>query len=151
MTSQVDPGDVLLYVKSEDHIRCVLPPDAHDEAIAASRASGYYTFWPGGWAGHATGSSQALYMGSLGNKPVLDKELPEDEVEAIRRVGAAIAAKSKRLHIVDVGTESSLRRYIEEHLHHLKRFPVLVRPDGRRLEGCDEFTDEKLESFLTDA
>lgn len=146
----MDPRDVLIYIRTEETIRWVLPPEAHDEAIAGLRDSGYYTFLPGVYSGHAGSTSTVFDPGSLENKPVRGEEVPEDEEEAIRRAGFAVVAHGRRLHVVDVGKESALRRMIAEHLHHLRRFPVLVRPDGRRLEGADEFTEEKLAAFLAD-
>ncbi len=147
----LDDRDVLLYVKSEDMIRMVLPPDAGDAAIQSLRANGYYSFpmSVSGFGGHwGTGSS--FDAGNFGNKPVRATELPEEEEDAIGRVWTAIHEKGKRLHIVDVGKESALRRVIDEHLHHLRTFPVLVRPDGRRLEGLENFDEKRLENFLSD-
>lgn len=150
MTELVQPGDVLIYIKSEDVVRRVLPSDAHDEAIGALRAGGYYTFFPAGYGGHAGPSPAAYDTAHYGHKPIMGKEVPEAEEDAIERAGATVFAHGRRLHVVDVGTESALRRIISEHLHHLKNFPVLCRPDGRRLEGTDEFTQENLEKFLRD-
>ncbi len=53
------------------------------------------------------------------------------------------------LHLVDVGKESGPRKYIEEHLHHQRGFPVLLRSDGQRLEGLAELTPDKVASFLS--
>jgi hypothetical protein len=146
----LDHRDVLLYIKSEDIVVRVLPPDAADEAIRSLRANGHYSLPPGqGYSGH-WGTGSFFDAGRFGNKPVRAKELPEGEEDAIRRVWAAVQEKGKRLHIVDVGKESALRRVIGEHLHHLQNFPVLVRLDGRRLEGVENFTEAGLEKFLSD-
>lgn len=146
--TEVTDRDVLMYVKSEEVIRWVLPPDAQDEGLRAFRAGGYYTCWlQPGYGGHSAGSF--FEAGHFENKPVRDKQLPEGESDAIDRACAAIYAHGKSLHIVDVGKESALRRVIEEHLHHLHSFPVLVRLDGRRLEGIESFTQESLEEFLS--
>jgi hypothetical protein len=139
--------DVLMFVKSEDIIRLVLPPDAHDEALRSVHAEGFYSSPPGQFGGHMGPSSDAGYFGS---KPVREKEIPEAEAEAIRRASRAVSLRHKTLHVVDVGKESPLRRVIEEHLHQLHDFPVLMRPDGRRLEGAGNFTDENLAKFLSD-
>ncbi|MFZ0892431.1 MAG: hypothetical protein WB778_03910 [Thermoplasmata archaeon] len=141
--------DVLIYVKSESFIRWVLPPDAQDEGLRAFRGSGYYTCPViGNWGGHSAGIDHNA--GYFGNRPVRDKEIPEEEAAAIDRAWVALRARGKTIHIIDVGKESPLRRVIEEHRHHLRSFPVLVRHDGRRLEGCPNFSKESLEKFLSD-
>lgn len=147
--TDVQRSDVLMFVKSESHIVAVLPPDYQNEAIASTRSTGGYTFPP--ITGHASGGGQAAWGESLGGRPIHQTELPADEEMALDRVARALAAKAGRLHVVDVGKQSSLRRYIEDRLHHLTNFPVLVRPDGRRLEGCSSFTDSNLAKFLADA
>ena len=151
MVELVHSRDVLLYIKSEEVIRLVLPSDAHDAALAALRDGGYYTYY--GLAAHSASSGlseTAFKAGHFENRPVMGQEIPESEDEAIRRAGMAVVAHGRRMHVVDVGKESAPRRIIEEHLHHLKRFPVLCRPDGRRLEGADQFTQENLEQILRD-
>lgn len=151
MPVSVDRRDVLLYLNSYRILR-TLPPDAHDAAIRGMQQSGTYKFSPFlSWAG--TGPISARPMldpGRYGNKPVSGTELTADEEAAVQLVWKLVGEKGKSVHIVDVGKESALRRFIQEHLHHLRRFPVLVRPDGRRLEGIEEFTPEKLENFLSD-
>jgi hypothetical protein len=142
-----------MFIKTERVIRAVLPPDARDPLIAGLESHGFYTFnaGPGGWAGHgAILGDTAFDAGRMGHKPILDEELPEQEVEATRLVFQVLHQRRRTVHVVDVGRQSSFHRFIEEHLHHLREFPVLVRPDGRRLEGCREFTPEKLEQFLSD-
>lgn len=149
---RVDRKDVLMFVNSLRIVR-TLPPDAQDEALRALRDGGHYPFWAGtfGYAGHGGASGSTLWdSGRYGGKPIVENELTPDEEEAIRLVLRLVQERSKTLHIVDVGKETAFRRFIEEHRHHLRRFPVLVRPDGRRLEGIEEFTSEKLEAFLSD-
>jgi hypothetical protein len=144
----LDHRDVLMYVKSENIVRWVLPPDAQDEALRGLRSHAFYCIPPAGnWGGHMGTNFDAGYFG---NKPVRDKEIPEAEADAIRRAVTAVYGKGKKLYIVDVGKESALRRVIAEHLHHLHSFPVLMRLDGRRLEGAQNFSQENLETFLSD-
>jgi hypothetical protein len=146
--STVNERDVLLYVKSEDVIRMVLPPDAQDEALRAYRAHGYCTAPLGSLRGLPIAPGPGA--GYFGNKPIRDKEIPEGEQEVIQRVLAAAHHQGRDLHIVDVGKESALRRLIEEHLHKIRKYPVLVRPDGRRLEGIESVREEELQRFLSE-
>jgi hypothetical protein len=151
MTASVDSRDVLLYVRSDDVIRRVLPRDAQDEGIRAFHEHGYATVYAQPWGGHSGFYGPTAFdSGRFGGKPVVDKELSEAEVDAVRLVQKVANEKGRTLHIVDVGKESAPRRFIEEHLHHLRHFPVLLRPDGRRLEDIQDFTQENLEKFLSD-
>jgi hypothetical protein len=153
MPTKVAHEDVLMFIRSTRVIEYVTPPNARDAAIAGLTESGHYTFTPaaGSYAIHGGIFGGTVFdSGRYGNKPILDKELPQDEIDATRAVFRAAHAKHRTVHVVDVGRESALREYISEHLHHLKSFPVLMRPDGRRLEGCANCTPEKLEKFLAD-
>jgi hypothetical protein len=148
--AELDPRDVLMYIKSEETIVKVFPPNSHQEIIEAIRTNGYSTLTPNSVYGGGRLTGYAVDAENFSNKPLRAKELPEAEEDACRRAWDEIRAKGKTLHVVDVGKESALRRVIAEHLHHLHHFPVLVRPDGRRLEGVQSFTAEALETFLTD-
>jgi hypothetical protein len=146
-----DDRDVLMYVKSENIIRLVLPPNAQDAGIQAFREHGFLTHQPIFYSGHSGFVGSSVFdSGSFANKPVMDKELSEREAGAVRLVLKVVRERSKTIHIVDVGKESALRRLIVDHLHHLRNVPVLVRPDGRRLEGVQNFSEERLERFLSD-
>jgi hypothetical protein len=134
--------DLLLYVKEVRVILRVLGPADRDQAFASLSTTG---MWP---LNRTMITPGRMDGGNFDGKPVIHDEIPEDEAEAIHCAWDAAHKRNFRLHIVDVSKESSLRRVIEEHLHHLKAFPVLVRKDGQRLEGCTEFTPEKLDKFL---
>jgi hypothetical protein len=152
VTADVDRRDVIMYVNSLKLLH-VLPPDARDDAISSMSEHGHYTFTaPGGWAGTHGGyiGSTLFDTGRYGGKPITGEELTEEEKDAIGRVLRLVHEHGRKLHLVDIGKETSFHRYIEVHLHHLRDFPVLVRPDGRRLEGITQFTKDKLAAFLND-
>jgi hypothetical protein len=152
MEANVGHEDVLMFIKSVRVIESVLPPDARDAAIGNLEKHGEYTFIPGpGYAVHGGFVGSSVFdAGRMGGSAIMDQELPEDEVEATRTVFRVAHAKGRTVHVVDVGRESSIRRYISEHVHHMTRFPVLMRPDGRRLDGSDNCTPENLAKFLAD-
>jgi hypothetical protein len=153
MTAKVAPEDILMFIKSTRVIEFVTPPGARDAAILGLQQRGQYTFFagPAPFAIHGgISGSTAFDSGQYGGKPIFDDQLPQDEVEATRNVFQAAHAKRRTVHVVDAGRETPLREYISEHLHRLKSFPVLIRPDGRRLEGAANCTPEKLEKFLAD-
>ena len=151
MSAQVAARDVLLYVDSHSIVR-VLPPDAQDECVRGLQAQGFYTFARGPFLTGTGGFSGSTVFDAhrFGSKPVRGTELSPDEQKVVQDVWKQAHAQGRNLHIVDVGKESELHRYIQEHRRHLRRFPVLVRPDGRRLEGVEAFTPENLAHFFTD-
>jgi hypothetical protein len=148
MSPKLDSQDVLMYVDSHRVIGA-LPPDAQDEAFRNLQEHGYMTFAFGFGAHQATGRLP-YDAGRFGNKPIRENELSDEEYETIRLVWKIAHERGKRVHIVDVAKESDLRRYFQEHLRHLRNYPVLFRVDGRRLEGIQEFTEEKLKGFFSD-
>jgi hypothetical protein len=150
MSSEVRPADVIMYVNSHQVVG-TMPPDARDAVIDGLQQHGYYTFFASGVVGHGGAAGSTVYSGGhFENRPIEGSSLSEDDEKAIDLVWKLVRQHEKTVHIVDVGRETGFHRYIEEHRHHLKQFPVLVRPDGRRLEGIGQFTDENLEVFLRD-
>lgn len=153
---KLHPSDVLMFVKSTNEIMLITPPDARNEVMAAWEKSGYASFAAGGGgvfvtAGRGGSPGETTYgEGRFGNKPIYHKELPEDQAAAIRLVYRKVHEKGRTLHLVDVGKESAPRRLLAEHLKHLRSFPVLMRPDGRRLEGPAAITEARLDEFLAD-
>ncbi len=153
MPVKVAREDVLMFLRSTRVIELVTPPDTHPDVALAIARDGCYSVAaaPNPYRGRVlVGGAPSVGEGGFSNQGVVDKELSEEEVEAAAAVFRAARAKGRTVHVVDVGRESALREYISEHLHRLKSFPVLMRPDGRRLEGCANCTPEKLDRFLTD-
>lgn len=150
MPDSAERPEIILYLNSERVVR-ILPADARDAALGALHDRGENTFpLVGGWMGHAGASSTAFDSGNYARRPVISTELSEDEQEALRLVQKLVSEQHRQLHVVDLGQKSALHRLISEHLHHIRRFPALVRSDGRRLEGIEAFTPETLASFLSD-
>ena len=150
MSDPVRAGDVLMYINSLKIVR-VLPPDSRDAAIGALQDHGAYTFVPQGWSGHGGFLGDTPFnAGHYGGRPIETEELTEDEETAIRLVLTLAHDHGRSVHIVDIGRETSFHRYIEEHRHHLKQFPVLLRPDGRRLDGIEQFSRDRLGKFFSD-
>jgi hypothetical protein len=140
--------DLLLYVKSVRVIHDVLPAESRDAVYREVSSAGWAEIPPpmgGGFAAPISSSG-----GRLGREPEIETEIPEDEEAAIRVVWEVAHAKGRRLHLVDVGKESALRRVLEERVRHLREFPVLVRRDHARLEGPGAFTKQNLERFLSE-
>ncbi len=148
----LDRREVILDLNSERIVRA-LPPDYQDGVIASMQEKGFYTIPHATgvtWGGH-TGYVASTFFdaGRFGGKPIIERELSEEERTVIRTLLHLVRERGPTLHLVDVGKQSHLRRFVEEHLHPLREFPVLFRSDGQRLEGLAELTPDKVTSFLS--
>ena len=151
MDASIGREDVVLFVNSERIVK-VLPPDFRDRVTEGMHERGYYTF-PGAVGNPAMHGGfigdTVFNAGNFGGKPIISHELTEEEQETVRTVLRMVHAKGMTLHLVDVGKESHFRRIFAEHLHHLREFPVLIRHDGRRLDGFAAFTPEGITKLLS--
>ena len=76
------------------------------------------------------------------------QEMPEVEHDCIMRAWRIGHENGYAVRLIDVAEGSEFREWILRHKHDLKEFPVLLLPDGRRLHGPAEFTEERLSSIL---
>ena len=53
-----------------------------------------------------------------------------------------------RVRVVDVEKVGRIERLIAEHLRGVQKFPVLIAPSGRRLEGLEQFTIQELAALM---
>ncbi|MGA7922492.1 MAG: hypothetical protein WCA77_00740 [Thermoplasmata archaeon] len=109
---------------------------------------------PGAMGGRRTDVPEPnprLMTDETGTAPELrgNRTMPQEDLHCIEVAREAAERHGYHLHVVDVGEESIIHEKIEETVHHLKQFPALLHPSGRRLEGLDEFTVDRLDAFLT--
>jgi len=83
---------------------------------------------------------------ALGGNPVFF--LSDDQARCQALVEEAAAQRGYRLKVIDVEKVGRIERLIAEHLRGVQKFPVLISPLGRRLEGVDSFTDEALAAIM---
>jgi len=53
-----------------------------------------------------------------------------------------------RVRVVDIERVGRLERLVTEHLRGVQKFPVLISPLGRRLEGVEAFTEDELAAIM---
>lgn len=70
--------------------------------------------------------------------------LSDDQAHCLARTEEIAAKRGYGVEVVDVGRAGRLERLMVERLRGVQRFPVLVTPAGRRLEGVAAFTEEHL-------
>lgn len=70
--------------------------------------------------------------------------LSDDQARCLAISEELAKRRGYHLSIVDIGKSGRLERLVAERLRGVQRLPALVTPGGRRLEGPDSFTEERL-------
>jgi Lrp/AsnC ligand binding domain len=70
--------------------------------------------------------------------------LSDDQARAVAMAEELAAHRGYTIEVKDVARSNRLERLVTEHLRNVTTFPVLVAPDGTRLEGTSNFTEERL-------
>jgi len=78
-------------------------------------------------------------------------ELPRQQAFCVRLVLDIARRVGCPVHVVDVSRPSALHEVLETPPGETEGFPVLVRPDGARLSGEEEFTPGRVRQFLASA
>jgi len=124
--------ELVLYVQSKKAVTTFYrpPPSASRPAAA-----------PGTTAAPSAGDEPQ----SVG-EPVFF--LSDDQARCLALVEEIAAKRGFHVRVIDVEKVGRLERLITEHLRGVQKFPVLVSPLGRRLEGVEQFTEEELAAIM---
>jgi DNA-binding Lrp family transcriptional regulator len=126
--------ELTLYIQSKKAITsfyrppqspAVLPPDS----VAAAQST----------MGH--GAVQPDELNVPGEEVFF---LSDDQARCATLVEDLAGKRGYKVNVVDVGKAGRIERLVTEHLRGVQKFPVVVDPSGRRLEGVEEITEEKL-------
>lgn len=74
--------------------------------------------------------------------------LSDDQSRCVALVEEVAQKRGYRVRVVDIEKVGRLERLITEHLRGVQKFPVLISPLGRRLEGAEQFTEEELAAIM---
>ncbi len=74
--------------------------------------------------------------------------VPPDQLMCLERVVDALAGTTRAVRIVDVNGPGEDRSLVERYVSAADVLPILVRPDGTRIEGAEAFTRRRLLDFL---
>lgn len=74
--------------------------------------------------------------------------LSDDQARCVAHAEEIAARRGYHIKIVDIEKVGRVERLIAEHLRGVQTFPVLISPKGPRLEGSDQFTDERLSELM---
>jgi hypothetical protein len=70
--------------------------------------------------------------------------LSDDQARAVALTEELANQRGYLIEVKDIAKAGRLERIVTEHLRHVTAFPVLIAPDGRRLEGSANFTEERV-------
>jgi DNA-binding Lrp family transcriptional regulator len=133
-TSMPDESrELVLYVQSKKAITTFYRPPT-------SEARG--PFVGPGASPAASGSDEGQTVG----EPVFF--LSDDQSRCMALVEEIGAKRGYHVRVVDIEKVGRLERLITEHLRGVQKFPVLISPLARRLEGVDQFTEEELAAIM---
>jgi len=70
--------------------------------------------------------------------------LSDDQARCLAITEEIAKRRGYHVNVVDIGKAGRLERLVAERLKGVQHLPVLVTPGGRRIEGTDAFTEERL-------
>jgi DNA-binding Lrp family transcriptional regulator len=74
--------------------------------------------------------------------------LSDDQARCQALVEDMANQRGYRVRVIDIERVGRLERLVTEHLRGVQKFPVLISPLGRRLEGVDAFTEDELAAVM---
>ncbi len=101
--------------------------------------------------GGAMGTSATPTRGADDAELIADSPvyfLSDDQARCAALVEEFARRRGYDLKVVDIERAGRLERMVAEHLKGVQTFPVLLAPNGRRLEGIDAFTEEAIAELM---
>jgi DNA-binding Lrp family transcriptional regulator len=74
--------------------------------------------------------------------------LSDDQARCQALVEEVAAQRGYHIRVVDIERAGRIERLVAEHLRGVQKFPVLISPLGRRLEGVEAFTEDELAAIM---
>ena len=126
-----DIRELTLYVQSKKAITSFYrPATTASETILAPGASA-----PSAGSGDAVAEQTVLF-------------LSDDQARCQALTEEIAAQRGYHLRVIDIERVGRLERLVAEHLRGVQKFPVLISPLGRRLEGIEAFTEDELAAIM---
>ncbi len=128
-----------------------MPEDAHELVLYVQSKKAVSTFYrpPGPAAGPlvppTSGNVGDAATDAAGSTVFF---LSDDQARCVALVEETARDRGYRVRVVDTEKVGTIERLIAEHLRGVQHFPVLISPQGPRLEGVGAFTDEALAALM---
>ncbi len=125
--------ELVLYVQSKKAVTTFYrPPPSSSRGPIAGPST----------AAAPSGSEESQSVG----EPVFF--LSDDQSRCMALTEEIAGKRGFHVRVVDVEKAGRLERLITEHLRGVQKFPVLISPLGRRLEGVEQFTEDDLAAIM---
>ena len=128
-----DAREITLYVQSKKAVTTFYRPSAQS---------------PGGTGFASSGGAGPSSDGDIAVSDSPVYFLSDDQSRCVALVEEVAGHRGYRVTVVDIEKVGRLERLVTEHLRGVQKFPVLISPLGRRLEGVSQFTDESLADLM---
>jgi DNA-binding Lrp family transcriptional regulator len=126
-----DTHELTLYVQSKKALTTFFRPSA--TPVPGSTSEGTASSTAGEYESRA---SEGVYF------------LSDDQARCVAHAEEIAHRRGYHVKVVDIEKAGRVERLIAEHLRGVQKFPVLISPLGRRLEGVESFTDELLSEVM---
>jgi DNA-binding Lrp family transcriptional regulator len=126
--------ELTLYVQSKKAVTTFFRPPSATGRPEASATVGGASISPQSSSSDAVG--EAVFF------------LSDDQARCQAMTEEIAAQRGYRLRVVDIERVGRIERLVAEHLRGVQRFPVLISPLGRRLEGVEAFTEDELAAIM---
>ncbi len=128
-----DLHELTLYVQSKKAVTTFFRPTAAQSQEAAM-------------SGMGAGPSASSSSGDAVGESVFF--LSDDQARCQAMVEEIAAQRGYHLRVIDIERVGRIERLVAEHLRGVQKFPVLISPLGRRLEGVEAFTEDELAAIM---
>jgi DNA-binding Lrp family transcriptional regulator len=131
-----DPHELTLYVQSKKAVTTFYRAPTQSALSPEATQTGVGPIPTGVSAGGE----------AIGTNPVFF--LSDDQARCQAMTEEIAVQRGYRIKVIDIERVGRLERLVAEHLRGVQKFPVLISPLGRRLEGVEAFTEEELASIM---
>ena len=125
--------ELTLYVQSKKAVTTFYRPPATGGGIGPMTAT-------------TVGGAPAVSDATADDGPVYF--LSDDQSRALALTEEIALRRGYRIRVIDVEKAGRLERLVTEHLRGVQTFPVVVAPNGMRLVGSEQFTEDNLAAVM---
>jgi DNA-binding Lrp family transcriptional regulator len=128
-----DPRELTLYVQSKKAVTTFFQPTG---GLVAGASPAYGGSAPGSGVEYDSRAEESVRF------------LSDDQARAAALTEEVASRRGYKVHVVDIEKTGRVERLIAEHLRGVQNLPLLISPRGPRLEGLENFTEDRLAAVM---